>query len=69
MFIDTFNQTSIDLSLELAEIYKELCSVYELDFIDASQFAEPCAIDGIHLDEEGHKALALGLSKKILEIF
>lgn len=36
--------------------------------MDASQYAEPCELDGLHMTKEEHKKLALGFYNKIKEI-
>lgn len=37
-------------------------------FLDAAEFAQPSEVDGIHMDERGHAALARAMCEKVREI-
>ncbi|VTS06012.1 SGNH/GDSL hydrolase family protein [Tuwongella immobilis] len=45
-------------SRELAPLYRYIAGQFGAEFLDAGEFAQPSAIDGVHLDAEGHRALA-----------
>jgi len=56
-------------SKKLAPLFKtvaENCGAY---FMDAAEFAEPSALDCVHLTAEGHHALGLAIAEKIKELF
>lgn len=63
-----FTQKEADKSQQFS---KEFCAVaeeYGCAFLDAAEVAQPDPLDGIHLDAEGHKALAETLYQKIQQI-
>lgn len=63
-----FDISSHEKTLQLAELYKAEAERLGIYFLDAASVAEP-GIDNVHLDIEGHKKLAIAISKKITEIF
>lgn len=63
-----FDISSHEKTLQLAELYKAEAERLGTYFLDAASVAEP-GIDNVHLDIEGHKKLAIAISKKIKEIF
>lgn len=50
---------------KLYRIQAQNCGVY---FLDAALYAEPSPIDGIHMDDHGHKHLAAAISKIITDL-
>ncbi|MBQ3107959.1 MAG: SGNH/GDSL hydrolase family protein [Firmicutes bacterium] len=62
-----FGQRAVELSPQIAGEMKRL--VPGVHFLDASTLCRPGSVDGLHLNEAGHKALAEGLYAKVLEIF
>lgn len=59
---------SVAKSKDLAKWYKIVADQFEVEFLDASLYAEAGELDSLHLSEEGHKALASALAEKIREI-
>ncbi len=55
-------------SCRLAEFYQPVCEKFGAEFLDASLYAGPGETDGIHMDEEGHKALADAVYRKVVAI-
>jgi lysophospholipase L1-like esterase len=55
-------------SRKLAAEYKELAKKYNCHFMDAANYAKADDKDAIHLDKEGHRALAQAVYQKIKEI-
>lgn len=55
-------------SKHLAQSIKEICDNYKVYFMDAAQYAEVSLIDGIHMNEENHKKLAIAIADKIYSI-
>ncbi|MGE4105627.1 MAG: SGNH/GDSL hydrolase family protein [Bacteriovoracia bacterium] len=45
-------------TLRLGELYRALATKYDAAFLDLAQVTEPSDIDGCHLDELGHAAVA-----------
>lgn len=64
-----FDMSSYEKSLLLAQEYQKVADELNCYFFDASGVAEPSPMDQIHLDEAGHKSLAMALYKLIGEIF
>lgn len=63
-----FNQVGIEKSLQFGKEFQEIAHQFGCHFLDAAQYADPDPNDGVHLDAEGHKALAEALYKMIAEI-
>lgn len=64
-----FGTSSITQSRELKTFYEKLADDYKCFFLSASDYALACPEDAVHLDLDGHKALAEAFYKKIKEIF
>ena len=41
---------------------------FDVEFLDAAQYAEPSPLDGIHMDAESHAKLADAIYQKVLDI-
>lgn len=52
-------------SAKLSGLYRRIAEKYQLQFMDASLYAEPSDIDGIHLGADGHRALGEAVAEKI----
>lgn len=63
------NEESIVNSRRLAGYLKEQAALCGCHFMDASDYAQPCREDAVHLSPEGHEALAQAVRSKIKEIF
>ncbi len=61
-----FSDRSIEISKGLSSVYREISIKEKVHFLDASEFAGPGDADREHLDENGHKALANEVLKKII---
>lgn len=66
--LETFGNASHGRSLLLAEEYRRQARALGCHYFDASTVAEPSPLDGLHLDEEGHRALAQALTQQVREI-
>lgn len=60
----SFDEDSVRKSKEMAKYYREAAERQGCLFLDASLAAGPSRLDQLHMDEEGHRALA----EKIYEI-
>ena len=60
-----FSSDSIEVSKELAEVYRRIAREEEIEFLDASEVASPSDTDQEHLNEEGHRSLADAIYKAI----
>ena len=58
----------IEKAEQLAEYYALIAKRNNTHFMKASDFAEPSSEDGMHFTPEGHRALANGIYRKIVEI-
>lgn len=63
------NEEGIRKSEEFAPYYEAIAGKYGCEFLDAARFAGAGKTDSIHLDEEGHRNLALAVYDKVKEIF
>lgn len=57
-----------ELSKQLGPEMKRVAEAAGCEFIDASLYAEPSDKDSLHMEPEGHAALAEAMEKKIREI-
>jgi len=59
----------IEKSRGLASEYRKIAKMYGCEFIDLGEVAKTADYEGVHLDAEGHKAVAEAYAAKIREIF
>ncbi len=64
-----FNKRSVEVSQELGDVYQKIARQRNISYLNASDFASPSEKDREHLDEEGHKALAQAVYKKVAQLF
>ncbi len=60
-----FSSDSIEVSKELAGVYRRIAREEDVEFLDASEVASPSDTDQEHLNEEGHRSLADAIYKAI----
>lgn len=60
-----FGMDSVETSKELAAEFEKIAKKHGCLFLDASKVTEVSDADGVHLDEEGHKALAEAAAEMI----
>ena len=65
-FADEFDETSVRESKFLAGEYKKICEKYQLEFMDASLYAEASLVDNLHMDEENHNKLGKAIYQQIV---
>ncbi len=58
-----------ETSKAFSAAYEKAAEDFGVYFLDASKIAMAPPTDGIHLNEEGHAAMAEAITKKVLEIF
>lgn len=63
-----FNDESITKSQQLAELYAKLAEKEDCQFIDAGSIVKISNDDGVHIDRDSQKNLAVAIAKKINEI-
>ena len=68
-FSQMFDETSIEKSLHLPEIYEKLAKEQNLYYIDLNSISETSDDDGLHYTKQGHKKIAQAITKKIKKIF
>lgn len=66
-FDPEFSKESVEVSRELAGVYRKIAEKYHCRFLAASDVAKPSEADQEHLDETGHKALAEAIERIISE--
>ncbi len=64
-FYTGFDAYSLIQSQKLAEETARICESYQVDFMDAADYAQASETDGIHMDEENHRKLAQAVYEKI----
>ena len=52
-------------SARLSALYLRIADDYHLHFMDATHYAEPSDIDGVHLSVDGHRRLSAAIAEKI----
>lgn len=62
-----FDAQSVETSKQLEEIYRQIAKEEEIDFLAASDYAVPADADREHLNEAGHKQLALAIIRQLEE--
>ena len=67
-FDTEFDEKSEEVSGKLSEEYNKVAKKYGYTFLDASSVAKPSTTDREHLDENGHKALAVAVWQTLQEL-
>lgn len=62
------NMKACEISRKLANEYEKVAKSLGIEFMDAAKITEPSEIDGLHLSEEGHKALGEAFAKVCLNL-
>lgn len=60
-----FNEESVNISKELKNEYKKIALKKNVNFLAASEFADPSVADQEHLDEIGHNNLTEAIYQKL----
>lgn len=68
LFHDMFGEDAYERSCKFAKAYKAFAEANGLHFIDAAQYAEASAADGVHMEPEGHARLGKAFAEKVREI-
>lgn len=63
-----FNEHSVEVSRGLKDVYEKIARKRGIDFLAASDYAEPGQADQEHLTEKGHQQLAEAIFEKVREI-
>lgn len=66
--LDDFGIEAVNRSKTFAQYYRTKAAELGIDFLDAAQYAQPGRADCIHLDEQGHRALAQAIFQKLQEM-
>ena len=68
LFHDLWGEDGVERSKGFADAYREAAALYGWDFLNAADYAEASEKDGIHMEPEGHAALAKAVAEKVKEI-
>lgn len=60
-----FSPESVQVSRELADVYRRIADEYDVDFLAASSVANYSEEDQEHMNPESHRALAGAIEKKL----
>jgi Lysophospholipase L1 and related esterases len=60
-----FDETSVEKSAQLPLAFEEVAKAYHCEYLNAMEVAKVGKVDGVHLEEEGHRLLAEALSQKL----
>lgn len=63
-----FDHQAVEKAMDFPAEFRRVAEQYGCDFMDASEYAGPCAEDGVHLDAEGHEALARAMYDAVRRI-
>ena len=55
-------------SNDFGKHYRNIAAEKQCEFLDAADVCKPSPIDGVHLDEEGHRLLAESIAVKLKEL-
>lgn len=64
-----YDEKSVRESQRMARAIESVCQKYNVDFMNAADYAVASLVDNLHMDEENHEKLAAALCEKIREIF
>ncbi len=56
-------------SKKFARYYRDLANEYEVEYLNAAEYAEPSDADHIHMTAEGHAALGKAVAEKLKEMY
>lgn len=68
LFHDMFGEHAAERSKRFAEAYGDFAREHDIAFLDAAQYGEACAKDGVHMDAESHQRLGTAIAKKVTEL-
>lgn len=68
-YVESFGEQAIEVSAGVAKEYYRLSRLAKCEFLDAGEWAEASQIDGVHLTREGHAGLAVGMTRKLRQLF
>ena len=60
-----FTEEAVPRSRRLAFIYRDIAEAEGVHFLNAAEYAQPSKEDHLHMDKDGHAALAAALAEKI----
>lgn len=67
-FSSMFDETSIEKSKHLSEIYEKIANRQHCYFIDLEKIAKTSQTDGIHYEKKEHEKIAKALYDKIIQL-
>ena len=68
IFSFLFDETSIEKSKQICEIYKAAAYTFNCDFLNLDSIVTPSNIDGLHFDRQEQKKIANAVYCQIIEI-
>lgn len=60
-----FDETSVEKSYHLPQIYKKLAEKYACELVDLNEIVKVSPLDGLHFSAESHKTIAENLYKNL----
>lgn len=63
-----FDKNSVLKSQHLAAEISKICEKYNVEFMNAAEYAEASLTDHVHMDEENHIKLANAVNQKLMSI-
>ncbi len=60
--------SAVRRSRDFPRYFRQMAERNGCEFLDASDYAKPCSLDGLHLDAESHQRLGEAVAAKIAEI-
>ena len=58
-----------DEAQKFPELFRHAAEMVGAYYLDASQYAQPSHVDGVHMEPEGHKALGIAIAARVRQIF
>lgn len=63
-----YDENSVMQSKEMADAISRVCCEYNVEFMNAADYAEASLVDNVHMDEENHGKLAVAIASKLREM-
>ena len=59
----------VEHALRFGELFQKVAQETGCEFLDASHFAEPDVVDGLHMTKESHQRLGIAIAEKVKACF
>ena len=64
-----FTARAVEVSKQLAPLYRDVCAAHGWLYLDAARYASPSERDSLHMEAESHLALAVAVEQAVRAAF